>query len=100
MLKFQVTTAVKFLTNQNVQRCTMESKQRFLKGKGLTDAEIEIALKKCAEMMDLPSMTSELLFFHQSRQSWFRDNVFPLIIYGGFAYGAYWFYKVSKSRFG
>ncbi|XP_013187917.1 peroxisomal membrane protein PEX14 [Amyelois transitella] len=88
-----VTTAVKFLTNPNVQRCTLESKERFLRSKGLTDLEIQKAIEKCGEMMDLPSLTSELMFFHHSRRSWFRDNILPLIVYGGFAYGCYWFYK-------
>lgn len=88
-----VTTAVKFLTNPSVQRCTIESKERFLRSKGLTDPEIQQAIGKCTEMLDVPSMTSELMFFHQSRRSWFRDNVLPLLVYGGFMYGAYWFYK-------
>ena len=94
----QVTTAVKFLTNPSVQRCTIESKERFLRGKGLTDPEIQKAIGKCTEMLDVPSMTSELMFFHQSRRSWFRDNVLPLLVYGGFMYGAYWFYKVSDFK--
>ncbi|CAH0691677.1 unnamed protein product [Spodoptera exigua] len=88
-----VTTAVQFLTNPSVQRCTLESKERFLRSKGLTDLEIQKALGKCAEMMDLPSLTSELMFVHQSRRSWFRDNVLPIMVYGGFMYGCYWFYK-------
>ncbi|PZC79357.1 hypothetical protein B5X24_HaOG216438 [Helicoverpa armigera] len=88
-----VTTAVSFLTNPSVQRCTLESKERFLRSKGLTDLEIQKAIGKCAEMLDVPSMTSELMFFHQPRRSWFRDNVLPIMVYGGFMYGCYWFYK-------
>ncbi|RVE50470.1 hypothetical protein evm_004895 [Chilo suppressalis] len=88
-----VTTAVKFLTNPSVQRCTMESKERFLRNKGLTDPEIQKAVEKCAELIDMPSVTSELMYFRHSRSSWFKDNVMPLIIYGGIAYGCYWFYK-------
>ncbi|XP_028163584.1 peroxisomal membrane protein PEX14-like isoform X2 [Ostrinia furnacalis] len=88
-----VTTAVKFLTNPSVQRCTMESKERFLRNKGLTDIEIQKAIEKCAELVDMPSITSELMFFHHPRRSWFRDNVLPILVYGGLAYGCYWFYK-------
>ncbi|XP_026735099.1 peroxisomal membrane protein PEX14 isoform X1 [Trichoplusia ni] len=88
-----VTTAVKFLTNPSVQRCTLESKERFLRSKGLTDPEIQKAIEKCTELIDVPSLTSELMFFHQSRRSWFRDNVLPIMVYGGFMYGCYWFYK-------
>ncbi|CAG9786533.1 unnamed protein product [Diatraea saccharalis] len=88
-----VSTAIKFLTNPSVQRCTMESKERFLRSKGLTDIEIQKAIEKCGELIDVPSITSELMFFHQSRRSWFKDNVMPFIIYGGLAYGCYWFYK-------
>ncbi|KAJ2948895.1 hypothetical protein O0L34_g5827 [Tuta absoluta] len=87
-----VTTAVKFLQNPNVQRCTMESKQKFLRGKGLTDPEIQKAIEKCADFLDVPSMTSELMVF-QSRRSWFRDHILPLLVYGSFAYCCYWFYK-------
>lgn len=88
-----VTTAVKFLSNPKVQRCTMESKERFLRSKGLTDAEIHRAIEKCGDILDVPSLTSELMFFQSSRRSWFRERILPLIVYGGFAYGCYWFYK-------
>ncbi|XP_049873080.1 peroxisomal membrane protein PEX14 isoform X2 [Pectinophora gossypiella] len=87
-----VTTAIKFLQNPNVQRCTMESKQRFLRSKGLTDPEIQKAIEKCVDLLDVPSMTSELMVF-QSRRSWFRDHVMPFLVYGGFVYGCYWLYK-------
>ncbi|NP_001040266.1 peroxisomal membrane anchor protein [Bombyx mori] len=88
-----VTTAVNFLTNPNVQRCTVESKERFLRSKGLTDTEIQKALEKCMNLVEFPSMSSELMFFHQSRSSWFRDHVLPFLMYGSLAYGCYWFYK-------
>ncbi|XP_039753480.1 peroxisomal membrane protein PEX14 isoform X2 [Pararge aegeria] len=90
---FQVTTAIKFLSNPNVQRCTMESKERFLRSKGLTDAEILRAIEKCGEVLDVPSFASEMMLFHHSRRSWFRERIVPLIVYGGFIYGCYWFYK-------
>ncbi|XP_026492366.2 peroxisomal membrane protein PEX14 isoform X1 [Vanessa tameamea] len=90
---FQVTTAVKFLSNPNVQRCTLESKERFLRSKGLSEAEIHRAIEKCGEMLDIPSLSSELMLFQNSRKSWFRERILPLIVYGGFVYGCYWFYK-------
>ncbi|XP_032517770.1 peroxisomal membrane protein PEX14 isoform X2 [Danaus plexippus] len=90
---FQVTTAVKFLSNPNVQRCTMESKERFLRSKGLTDAEIAKAIEKCGEFLDVPTLASELMLFNHSRRSWFRERILPLIVYGGVIYGCYWFYK-------
>ncbi|OWR45738.1 peroxisomal membrane anchor protein, partial [Danaus plexippus plexippus] len=88
-----VTTAVKFLSNPNVQRCTMESKERFLRSKGLTDAEIAKAIEKCGEFLDVPTLASELMLFNHSRRSWFRERILPLIVYGGVIYGCYWFYK-------
>ncbi|XP_053609245.1 peroxisomal membrane protein PEX14 isoform X2 [Plodia interpunctella] len=88
-----ITTAVKFLTNPNVQRCTLESKERFLRSKGLTEFEIQKALEKCGDLVEMPSLSPDLLLFHHTRRSWFRENILPLIIYGGFAYGCYWFYK-------
>lgn len=90
-------TAVKFLSNPNVQRCTMESKERFLKAKGLTDYEIKKAIEKCGELVDMSNFTSELQFFQYSQHSWFKEKILPIIIYGGFAYGCYWFYKVRKN---
>ncbi|CAH0715797.1 unnamed protein product, partial [Brenthis ino] len=88
-----VTTAIKFLSNPNVQRCTMESKERFLRSKGLSDLEIRKALEKCGDLLDAPSLTSELMMFHHSRRSWFKEKIVPLIMYGGFIYGCYWLYK-------
>ncbi|XP_023936854.1 peroxisomal membrane protein PEX14 isoform X2 [Bicyclus anynana] len=88
-----VTTAIKFLSNPSVQRCTMESKERFLRSKGLSDAEIHRAIEKCGEVLDVPSLASELMLFNHSRRSWFRERILPLIVYGGFIYGCYWFYK-------
>ncbi|KPI98648.1 Peroxisomal membrane protein PEX14 [Papilio xuthus] len=88
-----VTTAVKFLSNPNVQRCTLESKERFLRNKGLTDREIQKAIEKCGELIDVPSIASDFMFFNSSRRSWLRERVLPIIVYGGFMYGCYWFYK-------
>ncbi|XP_041978783.1 peroxisomal membrane protein PEX14 isoform X2 [Aricia agestis] len=88
-----VTTAVKFLSNPNVQRCTMESKERFLRSKGLTDVEIHKAIEKCADMIDAPTLASELLMFQHSKRSWFRNRILPVIIYGSVIYGCYWLYK-------
>ncbi|CAG4940503.1 unnamed protein product [Parnassius apollo] len=88
-----VTTAVKFLSNPNVQRCTLESKKRFLRNKGLTDYEIQKAIEKCGELIDVPSIISDLKSFNYSRRSRFRDRILSVIVYGGFIYGCYWFYK-------
>lgn len=93
---FQVTTAVKFLSNPNVQRCTLESKERFLRNKGLTEREIQKAVEKCGELLDVPSIASDFMFLTSSRKSWLRECILPIIVYGGFMYGCYWFYKVSR----
>ncbi|KAG6449018.1 hypothetical protein O3G_MSEX005829 [Manduca sexta] len=87
-----VNTAIKFLTNPNIQKCTMESKERFLRSKGLTDMEIQKAVERCSEMIDIPSR-ADIMYFHQSRTSWFKEHVLPFVVYGGLAYGCYWFYK-------
>lgn len=88
-----VATAIKFLTNPNVQRCTEESKQKFLRSKGLTDAEIQSAFEKITEGFSLPTVTSELMLYQHSRRSWFHKHVLPFIVYGGITYGIYWIYK-------
>lgn len=93
-----ISTAVKFLTNPNIQKCTLESKQKFLRSKGLTDLEIQAAIEKCAEIIDVPSLASDLMLFQKSRRNWFRDNLLPFVVYGGCLYGLYWFYKVYIRR--
>lgn len=35
-----------FLTNPNVQRSTLQQKQKFLRDKGLTEHEIQIACER------------------------------------------------------
>lgn len=42
----QIVTAVNFLTNPNVQRSTLNQKQRFLLNKGLSDKEVQIACER------------------------------------------------------
>lgn len=73
----------------------MESKEKFLRSKGLSDPEIKKAIEKCAEMVDIPSLSSEFMFFRHTKRSWLREHVLPFVVYGGCLYGLYWFYKVS-----
>jgi peroxin-14 len=42
----QVGTAVKFLQNPNVQKSSLANRQAFLKKKGLTDEEVQIACER------------------------------------------------------
>jgi peroxin-14 len=42
----QVGTAVKFLQNPNVQKSSLTHQQAFLKKKGLTDEEVQIACER------------------------------------------------------
>ena len=43
---FQIFTAVKFLQNPNVQKSSLAHRQAFLRKKGLTEEEIQIACNR------------------------------------------------------
>lgn len=92
---FQISTAVKFLSNPSIQRRPLEQKQTFLKAKGLTDEEIRSAFERGAALLSIPAVaSSELLMYRHSKISWFREVFISLALFGGITYGLYWIYKV------
>lgn len=99
-----VNTAAKFLSSPNVQKSPNNMKTAFLKKKGLSDAEIELAFKKSETI--LQSRTVDILQYpsyqplqppvhwsHSPRWITFRDVVNTIMLLAGFAYGIYWLYK-------
>lgn len=99
-----VNTAAKFLSSPNVQKSPNDMKTAFLKKKGLSDAEIELAFKKCesilqtraVDVLQYPAFQHLPPPVHWSQsQKWltFRDFVNSIVLIAGFAYGIYWLYK-------
>lgn len=96
---FQVKTAVKFLQNPNVQRSAISQKQNFLRSKGLSEDEIQVACERAGAFNKLPIQPDNMLPVPvipatQSRLAKIRDILGSLAIIGGIAYAAYIFYKV------
>ncbi|XP_077298113.1 peroxisomal biogenesis factor 14 isoform X2 [Arctopsyche grandis] len=89
-----ITTAVKFLSNPNIQRSPLDQKQSFLRAKGLTEDEIHKAFEKGAALLTIPTVaSSELLMYRHSKTSWLRDLFLSVALFGGVTYGLYWIYK-------
>lgn len=103
-------TAVKFLQNPNVQKSSLANQQAFLKRKGLTDEEVDIACERAGAIGN-PSHNGQLQTMLQhtaapvtpppqsymlpppSRWSQFRDVVNTIAVIGGITYGLYLLYK-------
>ncbi|KDR22342.1 peroxisomal membrane protein PEX14 isoform X2 [Zootermopsis nevadensis] len=101
-------TAVKFLQNPNVQKSSLTHQQAFLKKKGLTDEEVQIACERAGCVgrqssnlqtvlqhtpVPVTSLPPPYVLHHQSVWSKFRDTLNTIAVIGGIAYGIYWFYK-------
>lgn len=57
---FQIVTAITFLENQNVKRNPLNQKQQFLRSKGLTEDEIQIACERAGIFTGEPSTSTTL----------------------------------------
>ncbi|XP_014252662.1 peroxisomal membrane protein PEX14 isoform X2 [Cimex lectularius] len=88
----------------------MESKVAFLKKKGLSDAEIDLAVKQSQVIIQSRSFehsknqTTVLQPYMtpwpvQSRWSKYRDVVDTIAIIGALSYAVYWFYKKYLAPF-
>jgi len=104
-----ISTAVKFLQNPNVQKSSLANRQAFLKKKGLTDEEVQMACERaCA--VGSPGNNEQLQAMIQhtagpltppptftlpppSRWSQFRDIINTIAVIGGITYGLYLLYK-------
>ncbi|XP_069677718.1 peroxisomal membrane protein PEX14 [Periplaneta americana] len=105
-----VNTAVKFLQNPNVQSSSLAHRQAFLKRKGLTEEEVQIACER-AGAFDNSGKNGQLqtMFQHPpvpppqhlvphtlpppTRWTRFREIANTIAIIGGITYGLYLFYK-------
>ncbi|CAH1394443.1 unnamed protein product [Nezara viridula] len=103
-----VKKAADFLSMHNVQKSPEDMKIAFLKKKGLSDVEIDLAFKKCELMLQNKNLEYNRSFHPPStlgypyqqvalppHQKWlkFRDIANGIVLLAGVLYGLYWFYK-------
>uniref|UniRef100_A0A2M3ZJA6 Peroxisomal membrane protein PEX14 n=1 Tax=Anopheles braziliensis TaxID=58242 RepID=A0A2M3ZJA6_9DIPT len=109
-----IVTAIKFLNNPNVVRSAINKKQAFLRSKGLTEDEIQIACERAGVFTGDPKLPSHTVismgvesgganyaksgaYQLQQRSSNFltrmKDMLSSVALLSGLMYGAYWFYK-------
>lgn len=111
-----ITTAIKFLNNPNVMRSAITQKQSFLRSKGLTEEEIQLACERAGVFTNDPNIQSQTVismgvgtsggvvpagysktnYVIQSRQSWFgrvKEILSSVALVSGLMYGVYLFYK-------
>lgn len=109
-----ITTAIKFLNNPNVMRSAITQKQSFLRSKGLTEEEIQLACERAGVFTKDPNIQSQTVismgvgtsgvpagysktnYVIQSRQSWLgrvKDMLSSVALVSGLMYGVYLFYK-------
>ncbi|XP_035789881.1 peroxisomal membrane protein PEX14-like isoform X2 [Anopheles albimanus] len=110
-----IVTAIKFLNNPNVVRSAINKKQAFLRSKGLTEDEIQIACERAGVFTVDPKLPSHTVismgvesggaanyaksgaYQLQQRSSNFltrmKDMLSSVAMLSGLMYGVYWFYK-------
>lgn len=105
-----ITTAIKFLNNPNVMRSAINQKQSFLRSKGLTEEEIQMACERAGVFTKDPNIQSQTVismgvspagypkanYVIQSRQSLFgrvTEVLSSVALISGLMYGVYLFYK-------
>ncbi|BES96150.1 Peroxisomal membrane [Nesidiocoris tenuis] len=105
-----VKTAAKFLSSSNVVNSPNDSKVAFLKKKGLSDAEIDLAMKQAEVIVQSRNFLGQSCppnavmpyapNWHQ-QPSWmkYRDIANSVALIGGLAYAVYWFYKKYLAPF-
>lgn len=106
-----ITTAIKFLNNPNVLRSAVGQKQAFLRSKGLTEDEIQVACERAGVFsrepvqqnhqtvisMDVGTAgTGPKATYSVQPQSWFgkvKEVLNSVAVISGLMYGVYMFYK-------
>lgn len=106
----QITTAINFLQNDRIRRSPVNQKHKFLKSKGLTDQEIQIACERAGVFsqdpnstvieMDMNTQQSGYLMVPRTRSSFgvIKEALQSMALVSGLAYACYLFYKVNTKR--
>ncbi|KAG1649603.1 Peroxisomal membrane protein PEX14 [Nymphon striatum] len=90
-----IETAVKFLVNPRVVQSSISHKTYFLKKKGLTDQEIDIALNRCQANLPINSQTVMRINHSDNYSLWSRLQYFSTttVLIGTSLYFIYKFYR-------
>lgn len=109
-----ITTAIKFLNNPNVVRSAVTQKQSFLRSKGMTEEEIQLACERAGVFTKDPNLQTQTVismgmgtsgaptgytngnYVIQSKQSWLgrlKEILNSVALVSGLMYGVYLFYK-------
>lgn len=106
-----ITTAIKFLNNPNVLRSAVGQKQAFLRSKGLTEDEIQLACERAGVFsrdpnglhqnqtvisMDVGALGIPKASYAVQPQTWFgrvKEILNSVAVISGLMYGVYMFYK-------
>lgn len=105
-----ITTAIKFLNNPNVLRSAVGQKQSFLRSKGLTEDEIQLACERAGVFSRDPTTHQNQTVISMGvgasgvpktsyvvqPQSWFgraKEVLNSVAVISGLMYGVYMFYK-------
>ena len=102
----QIATAVNFLNNPKVGKSTLLQKRNFLKTKGLTDEEIQLAFEKVGVFVKMSENDETRInmrgisnpgrnYNHQlTRFEKIKDILSSTALIGAITYAIYMFYKV------
>lgn len=105
LFSYQIKTAINFLQNQNVKRSPIAQKQKFLRAKGLTEDEIQLACDRSGVFTNDPNSTTINIGHHpqnfvvQPKQTTIgkiREVLSTVALLSGITYAIYLFYKVFK----
>jgi len=99
-----INTAVQFLQNDNVQRNPLSQKQKFLRSKGMTEEEIQIACERAGVFTHDPNSTVINMGISTPTMQYvvqrpmttlqrIREILSSTALIAGFAYAIYMFYK-------
>lgn len=109
-----ITTAIKFLNNPNVIRSAIPQKQSFLRSKGMTEEEIQLACERAGVFTKDPNLQRQTVismgmgtsgvpagysntnYVVQSKHSWLgrvKEILSSVALVSGLMYGVYLFYK-------
>lgn len=108
-LPTQITTAVNFLQNTKVRHTTLLQKQQFLRSKGLTSEEIQLACERAGVFSQDPNnVQPTVINMGITAQQNHQMQMQPLTVFGrikealhsmalisGLAYAVYMFWQVS-----
>ncbi|KAL5290261.1 PEX14 family protein [Megaselia abdita] len=99
-----ITTAINFLQNERIRKSPINQKHKFLKSKGLTNQEIQIACERAGVFSENPNSTviemdvntqqsRYLMAPRPSALARIKDVLQSMALVSGLAYACYLFYK-------